>query len=208
MRNVLVSIIVLFIAVASATPNLFAAFLEPQLEETITEGNDTAPQNELVRRQSNGCVSGYNSCANLGAAGLCCRSDSVCSADAAGHVACCPLNAACTGTIGGVGVTATTTSTIPFVFASTTTTSGSFYFGTSTATVASIQGATSAATYTRSTPLALQLIRVARLTSQAALRHSLEAFTVLRSLAPTAALPFRKLLLPWIPLLPAKFARA
>ena len=151
MRNALVSIIVLFIAVASATPNLFAAFLEPQLEETITEGNDTAPQNEVVKRQSNGCVSGYDSCANLGAAGLCCRSDSVCSADAAGHVACCPLNAACTGTIGGVGVTATTTSTIPFVFASTTTTSGSFYFGTSTATVASIQGATSAATYTRST---------------------------------------------------------
>lgn len=152
MRNALISILVLLITVASATPNLFAPFLEAQLEETLTEGNDTAPRNELVKRQSNGCVSGYDSCANLGAAGLCCRSDSVCSADAAGHVACCPLNAACTGTIGGgVGATPTTTSSIPFVLAGTTTTSASFYFGTATATVASIQGATSAATYTRST---------------------------------------------------------
>ncbi|OCL15337.1 hypothetical protein AOQ84DRAFT_307415 [Glonium stellatum] len=209
MRNALISILVLLITVASATPNLFAPFLEAQLEETLTEGNDTAPRNELVKRQSNGCVSGYDSCANLGAAGLCCRSDSVCSADAAGHVACCPLNAACTGTIGGgVGATPTTTSSIPFVLAGTTTTSASFYFGTATATVASIQGATSAATYTRSTPLALQLIRAARLTSQAALRHSLEAFTALQSLAPTVALPFQQLQLQWIQRLPARFARA
>ncbi|OCK86384.1 hypothetical protein K432DRAFT_251 [Lepidopterella palustris CBS 459.81] len=156
MRNLLLSLLFLFLAFANATPSIFAAFLEPlsSLEETISEGNDTAPANELLKRQT-GCASGYGSCSNLGAPGLCCKSNSVCSADSAGHVACCPINAACTGTIAGViGASVTATSTVSFVFASTTTnpatTTGNFYFGTSTASVASVQGA-SAATYTRST---------------------------------------------------------
>lgn len=213
MRNLLLSLLFLFLAFANATPSIFAAFLEPlsSLEETISEGNDTAPANELLKRQT-GCASGYGSCSNLGAPGLCCKSNSVCSADSAGHVACCPINAACTGTIAGViGASVTATSTVSFVFASTTTnpatTTGNFYFGTSTASVASVQGA-SAATYTRSTPLALQLIRAARLTSQAALRRLVEAYTVLQSLVPTAALQLQQLQLPWIQPPQARFARA
>jgi hypothetical protein len=64
---------------------------------------------ELFRRQdSDTCPSGYNNCENIGAPGLCCSPSARCSADAAGHVACCPRGAACTGTIGGVATTGST----------------------------------------------------------------------------------------------------
>jgi hypothetical protein len=51
----------------------------------------------LVKRQN--CQSGYNQCANLGANEACCPPDTNCELDQAGHVACCPISAACTGTV-------------------------------------------------------------------------------------------------------------
>lgn len=56
---------------------------------------------QLVRRQSNGCAQGYNSCANEGqqGAGLCCPPTAACSVDGSGHVGCCPYGALCTGVV-------------------------------------------------------------------------------------------------------------
>jgi len=66
---------------------------------------------ELFRRQdSDTCPSGYNNCENIGAPGLCCSPSARCSADAAGHVACCPRGAACTGTIGAIMTGSSTSS--------------------------------------------------------------------------------------------------
>jgi len=69
-----------------------------------SSGHHSASTHDLLRRQasSSSCPNKYNSCSNLGAPGLCCNPNAVCSADAAGHVACCPSGAACSGVIGGV----------------------------------------------------------------------------------------------------------
>ena len=53
----------------------------------------------LVRRQ--GCEAGLNSCSGLGANNICCPSDTSCTLDGAGHVACCSVGATCSGTIAG-----------------------------------------------------------------------------------------------------------
>lgn len=97
--------------------------LLPPSSNTTIDDSDAA-QIELRKRQSNACPSSYINCNGIGAPGLCCAGNSVCSADYAGHVACCPTRAACTGTIGGAGAaaTATTTNTQSFVLASTATT--------------------------------------------------------------------------------------
>lgn len=81
----------------------FLAALQPYIPEHL-QSNDTAEHDFLKekRQYSNTCPEDFNSCANLGAPSLCCMTDSICSADQAGHVACCPSGAACTGTIGGV----------------------------------------------------------------------------------------------------------
>jgi len=71
----------------------------------------------LVKRQS--CPSGYNVCSSLGASDVCCPSDTTCALDQANHVACCPLGAVCTGTIGGTLTGSATTS--GFVLGGTTT---------------------------------------------------------------------------------------
>lgn len=79
----------------SALPNVLQDYIPQNLQ------NGTA--HDLLKRQySNTCPDGFDSCANLGAAQLCCMSGSVCSADYAGAVACCPSGAACTGTISGI----------------------------------------------------------------------------------------------------------
>ena len=135
MRHVLVSSSVLLLAALTAgTPNLFAEFVEPLLHEPDPVlNNDTIVEHvlELVKRQ-NTCATGYNACVNLNAPGLCCRADTVCSQDNAGHVACCPQRAACTGTIGNVNgqptVTQITTTGNPFQPTATgTTTSNNFF---------------------------------------------------------------------------------
>ncbi|KAF2733197.1 hypothetical protein EJ04DRAFT_513406 [Polyplosphaeria fusca] len=136
MRNVLIVLFALF-AIALATPN-FAAFVEPILGESPAQNNETLGDDgslELVKRQS-GCDTGYSACTNLNNPGLCCRTNQVCSADGAGHIACCPLNNACTGTINpvGGGASATPTSSGAVGLTSTTTTSDPFGTATSTAT--------------------------------------------------------------------------
>lgn len=78
---------------------------EQQKDTTPTQKPDQQIQahHNLFRRQNDDtCPSSYNNCANIGAPGLCCAPSARCSADAAGHVACCPRGAACTGTIGAI----------------------------------------------------------------------------------------------------------
>ncbi|KAF2264536.1 hypothetical protein CC78DRAFT_568236 [Lojkania enalia] len=110
MRNVIITLLFLF-APALATPGFhFADFAAPLPDSTLLSNETIAEEGlELVKRQSSGCASGYSPCSSLGNPGLCCRSDSVCSADAVGHVACCPQGAVCTGTIVPVGDGATLT---------------------------------------------------------------------------------------------------
>lgn len=146
MRNVLAALFLLF-SIALAAPDFLADFIEPLLESTPTQDNNTIAEDglELIKRQT-GCASGYSPCSNLNAPGLCCRTNQVCSADGANHVACCPINALCTGTIVPVGgVTASPASTTPFVIASTTQNGPSI--GTASATF--VQSGT--ASYVRST---------------------------------------------------------
>jgi hypothetical protein len=80
----------------------------------------------LHKRQT--CPTGYNNCGYLGsgADGACCSSDQNCAVDAAGHVACCPSNAVCTGTIDGTITVSVTTSTTNTPVPGETTTTGSF----------------------------------------------------------------------------------
>lgn len=137
MRHVLAAL-PLFATLIIGSPNLITEFLEPQLPVQ----NDTIVEEslELVKRQS-GCADGYNGCGNIGAPGLCCRNSQVCSKDAVGQVACCPINAACTGAIGGIATnTLAPTTTSPLIFPTTTTTNGGF-----------VQQPTNAASYVRST---------------------------------------------------------
>jgi hypothetical protein len=124
MRNVLRATFLLF-AIAHARPDFLADFVEP-LPELPAQDNDTladAESLELVKRQQNNCATGYAACLNLGAPGLCCRTNQVCSRDGNNNVACCPTNSACTGTIIPVGPvpTAFPSTTGSFALVSTTT---------------------------------------------------------------------------------------
>jgi hypothetical protein len=82
----------------------------------------------LVRRQQNNCQSGYTSCSIYGATDACCPPDTVCALDQAGNVACCPINAACTGTVSGAqsGSLTGPTSTSGFVLGTSTTSTTAF----------------------------------------------------------------------------------
>jgi hypothetical protein len=103
----------------SAIPISISDYFPPATDRIPQEQNRTPqqqksqqqaqPHHNLFRRQNDDtCPSSYNNCANIGAPGLCCSPSARCSADAAGHVACCPQGAACTGTIGAI-VTKTST---------------------------------------------------------------------------------------------------
>jgi hypothetical protein len=70
---------------------------------------------------SGSCPPGYGSCWSIGESGLCCPFQQFCAIDDAGYAACCPVNAVCTGVIGGTTgiptkpvrtITATRTTTI------------------------------------------------------------------------------------------------
>lgn len=110
---------------ALAAPDILADF-EPAvagLQDNIYDSMPTPQPDlspELVKRQGNGCANNYFNCAGLGAPGLCCPRTAVCSADQAGHVACCPQGAACTGALGRPTGNPTATATVPFVTATTT----------------------------------------------------------------------------------------
>jgi hypothetical protein len=68
--------------------------------------NETSIHRELRFKRAEinptSCPTGYKNCANIGAPGLCCANSAVCSPDQAGHVACCPSGAACTGSISSI----------------------------------------------------------------------------------------------------------
>lgn len=124
-------------------PFLAAVALPLSFSDYFPPPQEAAPKNpDLRKRQfSNTCPTHFHACGNLGAPNLCCASAAVCSADFAGNVACCPVGAACSGTIDGIitagtvnsyggllGGASTTavgvgSSTTPFVFASATTAS-------------------------------------------------------------------------------------
>ena len=110
-------------------PNEYVAMGAPNCEkESSTSlddlGRDCQRPLPLYRRQSNNeCPTSYSNCYGQGAPSLCCQPSAVCSADMAGHVACCPVGAACTGTIVPAN-TATQTSTSTYGgYSSTTVTS-------------------------------------------------------------------------------------
>jgi hypothetical protein len=127
----------------SAIPISISDYLQPTTDRVQPQGehltsekkpSQQQTQHNLFRRQTDDtCPSSYNNCANIGAPGLCCSPSARCSADAAGHVACCPRGAACTGTIGAI------------------ITGGSTGSGTTTATETGNSGLLVTASTTRST---------------------------------------------------------
>ncbi|GAB1739355.1 hypothetical protein NU219Hw_g4317t1 [Hortaea werneckii] len=81
----------------------FLSALPISLQDYIPSNlSNQTVQHELLRRQSDNCPNDFRNCANLGAPGVCCASNAVCSADFAGNVACCPSGAACSGRISSV----------------------------------------------------------------------------------------------------------
>lgn len=133
MRSFSLLALTALMALASASQATLTAPFAPAL---------TVPA--VFKRQTNSesCPASYSACSGLGAPGLCCASDAVCSADQAGHVACCPQGAACTGSItsvvGGTATSAALSTTLSngLVVASGTT-NGVVVVGTSTSAVAS-----------------------------------------------------------------------
>jgi hypothetical protein len=117
----------------SAIPITFSDYFPPTVDHANVQRVEQSPPSqksqqqlhELFRRQdSDTCPSGYNNCSNIGAPGLCCSPSARCSADAAGHVACCPRGAACTGTIGSIATTTGSGSGTSSVTSSGTASSG------------------------------------------------------------------------------------
>lgn len=102
----------------------FSPFLDPLLESLQFLPRDAVAK--LQKRQD--CPINYNNCDGLDS-GACCPSGTKCTTDSNHHVACCPVNAACTGTIGaGAGTSATgslTTTTGGIIIGGTTTTPSS-----------------------------------------------------------------------------------
>ncbi|KAH8727516.1 hypothetical protein GQ44DRAFT_703363 [Phaeosphaeriaceae sp. PMI808] len=118
---------------ALATPNIFspfeAAIPQSSPNTTIPDSSSSSPNDnnnsnanlELLRRQnSNACATNYFPCAALNAPGLCCPRTATCSPDQNRAVACCPIGALCTGTLGAPVATGTNP-TPTTVFAQTTT---------------------------------------------------------------------------------------
>lgn len=161
LRNLLVTLALLLVSATLTSGSLFLPFLnavEGGLDvlspnnASQTASEDITQEVSLEKRQSSvNCPQDYSNCQKLGAPGLCCANNAVCSADSAGYVACCPKGAACTGTItgvitNGVGTITTATATMTTqgqstasngeVLASTTSSNGGFIIsGTSTVAV-------------------------------------------------------------------------
>lgn len=99
-------------------PNITSAVDEPSLNPSYAfsaskdQGSQQDAESEVSLHERDGDCGSYNSCSSLGAPSLCCAPNQICSADTLGRVGCCPLGAACTGTIPGAGgvVASTTTS--------------------------------------------------------------------------------------------------
>lgn len=134
--------------------SLFSPFVSAFDSFSSISTNQTSEEHEFLKRQatSTSCPTSFNSCAGLGAPQLCCASSQVCSADYAGHVACCPTGAACTGTISSVVTTVTTAGVIVTteydsagLLVTTTITSGQSST-TSTTTTSGVAGASATTT--------------------------------------------------------------
>ncbi|KAJ5899099.1 hypothetical protein N7495_003843 [Penicillium taxi] len=101
-------------------------FLSPQNVESNRRAFEVL---QILKRDTDNCPSGYNSCSKLGNADVCCITGTTCTADAANNIACCPTGASCTGSLTGASTatrTDTTTTDSSFLFpqgASATTTS-------------------------------------------------------------------------------------
>jgi hypothetical protein len=127
MRNVIASL-ALIPALALAAPDFVTNFQPAILEEAPAQNNETILEDSLLKRDGTNCASGYAVCNNIARPDICCRTNELCTADKSGNAACCPLGAACTGTI---GVTVGLTSSIPV---SSTTGSSTAVFATPTTT--------------------------------------------------------------------------
>lgn len=72
-----------------------------------------------LQKRQNACPSNYNPCSSLNAGfnagSVCCASGTECQLDQAGHVACCPRGASCTGTISVGTATSSTGNTGGFI---------------------------------------------------------------------------------------------
>lgn len=82
---------------SATASNDFSPFYPPFLDDSYLLLGDHDQSLELVKRQT--CPSGFSNCAAQGNGGACCSSGTTCTTDGGGRVACCPTNAACTGTI-------------------------------------------------------------------------------------------------------------
>ena len=117
MRLFYLHLAALLVGVVLATSPERSPFLPPYFEPSF----DTVfHDSQKVDKRQNNCPAGASSCSNLGNTGACCTFNTNCQLDQAGHVACCPNGALCTGTIGsatssfllgGNGGTSTTTIT-------------------------------------------------------------------------------------------------
>jgi hypothetical protein len=127
MRTATLPSLLALLSTASANVDGYAQFIGP------FANLDSRPL--ILKRQS--CPSNYNSCSAIGYNNACCQVNTNCALDDAGHIACCPFNAACTGTVGAYTGSATS-STSPFILgASTTTTTSASAFITP---VSGVQG--------------------------------------------------------------------
>lgn len=99
----------------SSTPHLFLlAILLPSsltLTSPFLSPFEADPGSGLLPRQAGNCGSNEVSCAALNFPNLCCPSRSTCTYDPLNNPACCPLNAACTGTVNAPTNTPTSTVT-------------------------------------------------------------------------------------------------
>lgn len=103
------TVLLLLPAIALAAPDILAPFTPAQSNDTLVDDGTLG----LLKRQTdpNSCASGYKACTNINQPGLCCRTTETCSIDNAGHPACCPAGAACTGTIAPITQGSSPTST-------------------------------------------------------------------------------------------------
>jgi hypothetical protein len=142
MRNALATIILLP-TLALAAPDFVTDFEPAALQEAPAQYNETLLEDgslELLKRQGTNCASGWSACINIAQPGICCRNDQICAPDGAGHAACCPKGAACTGTIVPIGQATSSIS----VTQTTATTTGAFGTPTATGTEPFVQNPSSA----------------------------------------------------------------
>jgi len=97
----LCSLLLLLTSLAEAS--LFSPFLSVLEWSQQTSSNETF-HHELPKRalDPTSCPTNYKNCASIGAPGLCCANSAICAPDQAGHVACCPSGAVCTGAISSI----------------------------------------------------------------------------------------------------------